>query len=146
MISNIDDPFGILDTVDNVSPIESLPPEGIKEHRNEIRYSATWKVVVVAKNHAPYHAKIKDISLHGTAILIDRNLKPDLDATLHIYLHSLDGPDAPKILTVHGKTAYTIHDAKELCFRVGFVFVKFELAADRAYLESRLTNHHPKAP
>lgn len=145
-MSNTDNNFlGELDIFDNVSPIKSSPPQGAKEHRNEIRYRAAWRIFVAIEGHNLHDGRIRDISIHGTAILNVRNLKPGTSVTLHIHIPPLNGPGTPRILIAHGKTSYSIHDVDNQCFRVGVTFVKFELASDRAYLEARLTNHHSKA-
>lgn len=146
-MANIDnDPLGVLGTPASadVSPIKSSPPRGSKEHRKETRYKAAWKTGVTIQGGGLLEGKIKDISLHGAAIMIGRNIKPRTELTLHIHIPSLAGPAAPKIMTVHGIAAYTVHDGNEQCFRVGISFVKFEPASERNYLEARLVKHHMK--
>lgn len=145
MPSDNNDPFGELSVFGDVSPIKSFPSQGGKEHRREPRYLAAWRVVVVVEGQAAHDGKLRDISPHGAAILIGRNLKPNISVTLHIYMHSLTGHVASKILIVHGVATYTVHDVYYLRFRVGITFVKFELTSDQAYLKDRLTNHHSKA-
>lgn len=55
---------------------------------------------------------------------------------------SITGPFPPTVLTVHGMTRYTVHDADDLLFRVGIAFIEFEMVSDRGYLDARLTSHH----
>jgi len=129
---------------DEVMPIESLPPQGGREHRKEIRYRASWKVVVAVEGQGLHDGRIRDISLHGAAILIGRNPKPKTKVTLHIHIPSLTGPGASRTMKITGLAAYSVHDANNQCFRVGITFVKFELVSDRDYLEDRLTSHHSK--
>lgn len=145
MVDVENDPLGVLAAFNDVTPIESLPPQGVKEHRREIRYKASWKIAVTVEGKDLHDGRIKDISLHGAAILMGRNLKPNASVMLHIHIPSLAGPDVPKVLRVNGMTSYTVHDASDQCFRVGVYFVKFEMPSDCAYLEARLTNHHSKA-
>jgi hypothetical protein len=142
----LNDLLGVLDASADVSPVLSLPPHGVKEHRNETRYMASWRVSVFIEGHDLHYGRVKDISLHGIAILNGLNIKPGTNVTLNIHISSLTTPLKPKALVVHGITSYAVHDAGHLCFRVGIVFVKFAPATDRAYLEERLTNHHSKAP
>lgn len=145
MINSDDDPFGLLsasDDVLDVLPIQSLPPQGGKEHRRETRYRATWKVTVAIENQDSHDGRISDISLHGAAVLLGRNLKPDTKVTLRIYIPSLTGPYPPAILTVYGMTRYTVHASDDQCFRIGIAFTEFELVSDRGYLNTRLTSHH----
>lgn len=151
MISTDDDPFGILNSgssgvADDVSEIESLPPAGSKEHRNEIRYKASWRIAVSIGDQYLHDGRIKDISMHGAAILNGRNLKPGTSVTLHIHIPPLTRSSAPKTVIVHSKTCYAIHDSNNQCFRLGITFVTFAQESDRAYMEDRLTNHHVKSP
>lgn len=134
--------FDLSDALDDVSPIKSSPPKGTKESRKETRYRASWGIAITFEGHGLYEGRIKDISLHGTSILNGLNLKPDTIVKLHIYIPPLTSPGAPRILIVHGKTSYTVHDARNQRFRVGITFVKFERPSDRAYLEELLINHH----
>lgn len=140
------DPLGVLDTPGDLSPVISLPPQGIKEHRNEARYRAPWRAAIAIQGQDFIYGRIRDISLHGTAILNGFNLNPGTSVTLNIHVPTLATPCAPKVLVIYGTTSYSIHDADHLCFRIGITFVKFELDTDRVYLEERLTNHHIKMP
>lgn len=140
------DPLGVLDTPGDIVPVVSFPPKGVKEHRNEVRYLASWRVAVAIKGQDFYYGRVKDISLHGTAVLNGLDIKPGTSVTLNIHIPTLATPCKPKTLIVHGITTYSVHDANHLCFRVGVTFVKFEPDADCAYLEERLTNHHTKVP
>lgn len=140
------DPFGVLGTSGDVTPVVALPPQGIKEHRNETRYKASWRAAIAIKGQDFHYGRVKDISLHGTAILNELSINPGASVTLNIYIPTLTAPCAPKVLALRGTVSYSIHDADHLCFRTGITFVMFEPAADRVYLEDRLTNHHIKVP
>lgn len=140
------DPLGLFGDVGDLTPVVALPPQGVKEHRNEARYKASWRTAIAIEGHDYIYGRIRDISLHGTAILNGLNIKPGASVTLNIHIPTLTTPCAPKVLVVHGATSYTVHDAEHLCFRTGITFIKFESAIDCAYLEERLTNHHPKVP
>lgn len=137
-----DDPLGVFGAPAEVTPIESLPPQGGSELRRETRYRATWKVDIAINGDELHDGRINDISLRGASILLGRNLKPDIKVTLRIYLPSITGPYPPTVLTVHGMTRYTVHDADDLLFRVGIAFIEFDMVSDRGYLNERLTNHH----
>lgn len=140
------DPLGVLGASGDVSPVFSLPPQGVKEHRNETRYMASWRIAISVEGQDFHYGRVKDISLHGIAVLNGLNIKPGINVTLNIHVPSLTTPCEPKTLIVHGITSYAVHDAEHLCFRVGIAFVKFEPATDITYLEERLTNHHNKVP
>lgn len=138
------DPLGVLGTVGDISPIHSLPPRGKKDLRSEIRYMAAWRVAVSPEGRDFHYGRIKDISLHGTALLSGLNFKEGTSVTLNIHIPSLTAPCASKVLIVRGITSYAVHDVDHQCFRVGITFTEFEPAEDRAFLEERLTNHHAK--
>jgi PilZ domain len=136
------DPIKTLKAYDEVSVVQSILPKGGKELRQEIRYKASWRIVIAIEGHDLYDGKIKDISLHGAAILNGRNLKPHTLLTLHIHIPPMADHGKPRILKVQGKTSYTVHDDKHQCFRVGIAFIEFGLTSDLAYLEARLSHHH----
>jgi hypothetical protein len=139
------DPLCLLTAFDEVLPIKSLPPQGTKEHRQQIRYMVSWKAAVTAEGQDLHEGKVRDISLHGAAILLDRNFQPGTRITLHIQVPFLNSYSAQKTLTVHGQTSYTVHDANSHCFRTGIAFTGFELESDRVYLEERLTKYQSRA-
>lgn len=118
---------------------QSSLPQHAREYRREDRYMVAWRVAI-AVNGRMYNGRMKDISLHGAAILSEHNLKPETCVTLNIHVPLLACVGAPKILTVHGITAYSVHDAAHLCFRIGVNFIEFEQTSDRAHLEERLKN------
>lgn len=138
------DPLGVLGTVGDISPIHSLPPRGKKDLRSEIRYMAAWRVAVSLEGRNFHYGRIRDISLHGTALLSGLNFKEGTSVTLNIHTPSLTAPCASKVLIVRGITSYAVHDAHHQCFRVGITFTEFEPAEDRTFLEERLTNYHAK--
>lgn len=141
---NIDnDPFGISGAFDDdITPVEATPPKGTREHRQEPRFRARWKIIVVIEGQDFHDGQIKDISAHGASILVGRNLIPSTKVKLCIDIPSLTGHGKPRTIVVQGRTVYTVHDGENMTFRVGIHFNKFTLASDRSYLEARLTEHH----
>ena len=63
------DPLGVFGASVEVTPIESLPPQGGSEHRRETRYRVTWKADVIVEGEDLHDGRLNDISLHGAAIL-----------------------------------------------------------------------------
>ena len=145
MISIDNDTPAVLNAFDDVSSIKSSQPQGVKELRKGIRYKASWRIAAIVEGQDLHEGRIKDISIHGAAILVGCNLNPHTSVTLQIYIPALAGPGVPKIMIVHGMTSHTVHDVYDQCFRVGIAFVKFELASACAYLDARLIKHHSKA-
>ena len=142
---NLVDPVRMLEAFDEVSPSQTLPPQRRREHRRSVRYNASWHIVIDIDGHESYQGTIKDISLHGAAILNGLNLRAQTPITLHIHIPSMINHGSPRIVSVHGKTSYTVHDNQHQCFRVGIAFVEFGLESDRAYLEARLSSYHDEA-
>lgn len=127
-------------------PDNSMLPQGSKDLRRETRYMVSWRVAVSVNGQEWHYGRVKDISLHGAAILNELNLKPGTRVTLSIHMPTLNRLCEPKVLIVHGTITYTAHDTSLMCFRSGISFAKFEQESDRAYLEERLANNHVKVP
>ena len=127
-------------------PDNSMLPQGSKDLRRETRYMVSWRVAVSVNGQEWHYGRVKDISLHGAAILNELNLKPGTRVTLSIHMPTLNRLCEPKVLIVHGTIAYTAHDTSLMCFRSGISFAKFEQESDRAYLEERLASNHVKVP
>ncbi len=85
-------------------------PQGAKELRKGTRYKALWRIAAIVVGQELHDGRVKDISPHGAAILIARNLNPQISVSLNIYIPPLVGPGAPKILIVHGMTSHAIHE------------------------------------
>ncbi len=135
------DPVKSQKALDEVSLIESLPTQGRREYRRSTRYNVSWRVIIDLEGHSSYEGKIKDISLHGAAVLNELNLRPNTPITLHIQIPPLVKQGKPRVIQVAGKISYTVHDVKQQCFRAGIAFTEFSLDSDRAYLEARLSEH-----
>lgn len=129
-----------------ISPVNSLPPKCGKEHRRETRYMVSWRAALSVDGKNFHYGRLKDISMHGAAILNDLNVKPGLRVTLNIHIPTLDRSCESKVVIARGITAYTVCDAEHQYFRVGVSFVEFGQASDRAYLEERLINNHVQVP
>ncbi|MDD2914072.1 MAG: PilZ domain-containing protein [Gallionella sp.] len=136
----------MLDIFDETPPNKSPSPQNARGHRKEIRYKVAWRVAVLVGGLNPYYGRVKDISLDGAAILNELNLKCGASVVLNIHIPALNGSCDSKIMSVHGKTIYTVYDADRMCFRVGVTFVRFEQESDRAYLAERLINNHIAVP
>ena len=131
------------ETRPSVSTTSSNAPEQpvpIKENRVAKRYQFSWRVAVAIEGYSSRTGRTIDISNNGAAIMSHYNLHPGLATTLHIFVPPT-GEYGQKVVRVHGVTRDTVHDSKHHCFRVGIVFEKFEVEADRKFLENRLKNH-----
>jgi len=138
--------LAMLDTLDEVSPNKSPSPPAIKEHRREARYKTQWRVAIAIEGNNLIYGRIRDISSCGAALLSEININPSASVKLKIYLPTLLAPCEPRVMVVHGRASYCVHDAEHLCFRSGISFVKFESAADLAYLVDRLASCHVRVP
>lgn len=128
------------------APFKSFQAMGGEEQRRDPRYLVSWRVALSVGDSNSHYGRVRDISLHGAAILSDLNIKPDTRLMLSILIPTLSRDCEPKIMAIHGKAVYTAYDAEQLRFRVGVSFIKFEQADDRAYLEERLVSHHLLVP
>lgn len=128
------------------SPSDLSSREGGKEQRRETRYMVSWRAAVSVDGQNFHYGRLKDISLHGAAVLNDFNVKPGTRITLKIHIPTLNLSRESKVMMVSGVTAYAVYDTDRRCFRIGISFVRFEHASDSAYLEERLTNYHVKVP
>ena len=114
--------------------------QGSREHRSVPRFYVKWRAVAFIDAQNQHHGFIKDISVKGAAVFLDRNMQSLEFIRLHIHVPPSHTSNAPRILDVYGKIAYTTHDSKERLFRVGIVFLKFDSEHDPAFLEKYLTN------
>lgn len=114
--------------------------QGSREHRSVPRFYVKWRAVAFIDAQNQHHGFIKDISVKGAAVFLDRNMQSLEFIRLHIHVPPSHTSNAPRILDVYGKIAYTTHDSKERLFRVGITFLKFDSEHDLAFLEKYLTN------
>ncbi len=112
-----------------------------KENRVNKRYHASWRVAVAIEGYSSRAERTIDISKSGVSIMSHFNLKPGLATTLHIFVPP-KAHHEHKVIRVHGVTQNTVHDSKHNCFRVGIAFEKFDVEADREFLEARLESHN----
>jgi hypothetical protein len=112
----------------NASLANSLPPRCGKEHRKETRYMVSWRAAVSIDGQTFHYGRLKDISLHGAAILNDLNVKPGACVTLKIHIPTLDRSCESKVMMVRGKTAYTVCDATPIS---GSAFISLNLGRHR---------------
>ncbi|HCI14917.1 MAG TPA: hypothetical protein DFK12_13510 [Gallionellaceae bacterium] len=115
----------------------SLPKLG-KEHRTVQRYMVKWRVAAFVDHQELHHGHLKDISIKGAAILLERNLQSAEFVKLHIYVPPPAPSRIPCIIEVVGKVIYSIYDAKDHRFRVGVNFLKFATEHDPVFLADHL--------
>ena len=96
--------------------------QGSREHRSVPRFYVKWRAVAFIDAQNQHHGFIKDISVKGAAVFLDRNMQSLEFIRLHIHVPPSHTSNAPRILDVYGKIAYTTHDSKERLFRVGIGF------------------------
>ncbi|MDZ4202622.1 MAG: PilZ domain-containing protein [Gallionella sp.] len=123
------------------TPVDATPPKGGKEHRKSERYRVKWHAAAFIEPDGLYHGYIKDISAHGAAIFLDKNIKHGQSIKLHIHVPPLHIAQAPHVVEVQGTVAYTVHDAEELQFRVGVRFLRFITEHDPVFLAGYLSNN-----
>lgn len=128
------------------NPISGAPAvaQGSKEHRSAQRFYVKWRTTALIDAQSQHHGFIKDISVKGAAVFLDRNLQSLEFVKLHIHVPPSHATKAPRTVAVYGKIIYTVYDNRELLFRVGVSFLKFDSEHDPAFLETYLTNFQTK--
>lgn len=117
-------------------------PQGGKEHRSVPRFLVKWRAVAFLDAQNQYHGYIKDVSVKGAAVFLDRNLQALEFIKLHIQIPPSYTLREQRILKVYGKIVYTTHDRNELLFRTGIHFLTFDSESDQEFLEAFLTDNH----
>ena len=126
-------------------PAEKPPAiMGSKEHRSVPRFYVKWGVIAFVDAQSQHRGLIKDISIKGAAVLLERNLQSLEFIKLHIQIPLSHTLKQPRIIQVHGRVIYSTHDSRELLFRTGVNFLKFDSEHDQSFLEEFLTDNHAR--
>lgn len=128
------------------NPVSGAPAvaQGSKEHRSAQRFYVKWRTTALIDAQSQHHGFIKDISVKGAAVFLDRNLQSLEFVKLHIHVPPSHASKTSRTVAVYGKIVYTVYDNRELLFRVGVSFLKFDSEHDPAFLETYLTNFQTK--
>lgn len=135
------DPAGLPPQPAKMSPAAA---QGSKEHRSVPRFYVKWRTVAFVDAQNQHHGFIKDISTKGASVFLDSNLQSLEFIKLHIHVPPPHTLKASRIIEVYGKVVYTTHDIKELLFRTGISFLKFESKHDPVFLEKYLTDYQTR--
>ncbi len=127
-------------------PKEPPAIQGSKEHRSVPRFFVKWRTIAFIDAQSQHHGYIKDISVKGAAVFLDRNLQSLEFVKLHIHVPPVHAVKAPRVIEVYGKVVYTVYDNRELLFRAGISFLKFDSEHDPMFLETYLTNFQTRIP
>lgn len=134
----------IIDLLGSTSETPPAPPQPGKEHRREPRFYVKWQTVVFVDAQSQHYGFIKDISVRGAALFLDRNLQSREIIKLHIHVPPSHISRAARTIAVYGKIIYSNHDSRELLFRTGVSFLKFDSEHDPVFLETYLANYQAK--
>ncbi len=110
-----------------------------KEHRSVPRFYVRWRVLAMIDAKSQHQGFIKDISMKGAAVFLDRNLQSVELIKLHIHVPPSHTEKTPRVITVYGKVVYTVYDNHERLFRAGVCFLKFDSEHDPIFLDKYLT-------
>ncbi|WP_435626780.1 PilZ domain-containing protein [Candidatus Ferrigenium straubiae] len=127
-------------------PKDSPAIQGSKEHRSMPRFFVKWRAIAFIDAQSQHHGFIKDISVKGAAVFLERNLQSLKLIKLHIHVPPAPTAKAPRVIEVYGKVVYTVYDNRELLFRAGISFLKFDSEHDPLFLENYLTNFQTRIP
>jgi len=128
--------FDVMNVLQDALPAKTLAPTVIDDRRQDERYSVNWRITIMVDGQS-HEGRLKDVSLHGAAILIHRSINPNIIFTLNIHLPPLQ-PGLKKVITIRCVTCNTVHDSRDQCFRIGVSFKQFKLPSDLVSLEERM--------
>lgn len=118
------------------------------DHRNAQRYNVHWKMAVVfedQENKPTYRGKTHDLSLSGTAMLTDVNIKPTSSPVIILLAPPpLHVKDRPKVVEIKARQHEAVYSGESRCFRLGFSFLEFKRDS-LDYLTERLSHHQSVA-
>lgn len=106
--------------------------------RNEPRFHFRLAVDVLVDGREFHHGFVKDISLEGATLYIDRNFQKPKSIQLHIKVPPIIAATKPHVVKVAGTIVYSIYDCDEMRFRSGVNFDQFNTPSDRDFLQERL--------
>jgi hypothetical protein len=106
--------------------------------RNEPRFRFRLNVDVLVDGQEFHHGFVKDISLEGATLYMDRNFQKPRSIQLHIKVPPLIAAGKPHVVKVAGMIVYSIYDCNEMSFRSGVNFNQFNTPSDRDFLQERL--------
>ncbi len=125
-------------TIPQAPPLASTNAGIYKELRTEPRIRVRWHADAIIDGQCVYQGFVKDISLKGTDIFLERNLQKVKIVKLRIYVPPLSKTSAPHVMEVSAKVIYTAYDSNESLFHTGVNFTQFNLSSDQTYLQSRI--------
>lgn len=125
-------------TIPRVIPSASIKAGKHQELRVEPRIHVRWHADAFVDGEGVYQGFVKDISLKGTDIFLERNLQKVKIVRLSIYVPPVSKTNSHHVMEISGKVIYTAYDSKESLFHTGVNFLRFNLESDRAYLQSRI--------
>ena len=109
-----------------------------EDSRNKARTSLRLRVIAMADEFGTHQGFVRDISLSGTSLYLDRSPQNIKSIRLQIAVPPRVVKEKPRVIEVSGKIIYTVYESYELGFRSGISFIKFINESDQEYLQSRL--------
>lgn len=118
--------------------MSNAPLPSYHELRLAPRIRVRWHADAYLGEAAAYQGFIKDISIEGTDIFLDTNLRKIKTLKLRIYIPPLSKKELPHSMDVSGSVVYTSYDSNESMFHTGVKFIQFGSESDRTLLEARI--------
>lgn len=128
-------------STEKAAPSAPIDPPKNDESRSDSRIRVRWHVDIFVEGQSVQYGFVRDISLKGADIFLDRNLQNVKSVKLNIHVPPLSVTEVHHAVEVSGKVVHIIHDSDELLFHTGIVFLKFNLDSDQEYLKLRLGKH-----
>ena len=118
----------------------------LNDVRSSDRYLVRWKMAVVfdgQEGRPTYHGRTHDLSLSGTGMLTDINLKKSTSPVIVLLAPPpLTRKERPKLIEIKARQRDVVYSGENRSFRLGFAFLEFKNDG-LDYLKERLRTQRP---
>jgi len=108
------------------------------DSRNHSRFRFRLQADAHIEGQGVFRGFVKDISLQGVTLYLDRNLLKDKSVQIRIHVPPAATTEKAYSVVATGKTIHSIFDSDELNFRLGIKLLYFASEADETYLKKYL--------
>lgn len=120
----------------------------LNDVRSTDRYLVRWKMAVVfdgQEGRPTYHGRTHDLSLSGTGMLTNVNLKKSKSSVIVLLAPPpLSRKERPKLIEIRARQLDVVYSGANRSFRLGFAFLEFKNDGID-FLRDRLRTQRPVA-
>lgn len=96
-----------------------------------------WHVDALVEGRI-YHGFLKQVSLHGTEIYLDLDVRNVKTIKLRLHVPPASKTTEPHLIELSGNVAFSSFDSSESLFHVAVNALEFKDDSERKYLQSRI--------